>query len=94
MFQQLKTPHFPRRMYACALYEPSHKLVIYLHGIYWLVSVTEVDHAVRNGPMRIIWTTEVFKDVALNGETLLVRHKQCSSRLFAASRYIHYIYFF
>jgi len=66
MFQQLKTPHFPHRMYVCALYEPSHKLIIYLHDIYWMVSVMEVDSAVRNGSMCIIWTTEVFKDVAVN----------------------------
>jgi len=40
MFQQLKTPHISTGMYLCALYEPSNKLIIYLHKINWLVSVT------------------------------------------------------
>lgn len=71
-FQQLKTPHFPSRMYVCALYEPSHKLIIYLQDIYWLVSVTEVDHVVRSGSMYIIWTTEVFKDVPTEKRFLYV----------------------
>jgi len=53
-------------MYVCVLYEPSNKLIIYLHKINWLVSVTGVDHVVRNGSVYIIWTTEVFKDVAIS----------------------------
>jgi hypothetical protein len=86
--QQLKAPHFPPRMYVCILHESSNKLIIYLHKMNWLVSVTEVDHVVRNGSMYIIWTTEVFKDVAIDREALRERHKQCPSRLFATTLYI------
>jgi len=64
MFQQLRTPHFHPRIYLCALYEHNNKLITYLHNINWLVSVTEVGHVVRNWSMYIIWTTEVFMDVA------------------------------
>jgi hypothetical protein len=77
MFQQLKKLLIFPLEYIYVLCMNLATMIIYIHKINWLVSVTEVDRVVRNWSMYIIWTIEVFKGVAINGEALPLRQKKC-----------------